>query len=359
MPRALLILSGLLLAAGLAFAAAVLCGSSGCMASPASDSMIWMLRFPRAASAFAVGGLLALAGALMQVLLRNPLADPYVLGIAGGAASGAMAVSLFAPAGLAGLAAVSVSASAPVTSAATAFPAIPVLPDFFLSLFLRYGLQCGALCGALLSIVLLFALARRSLVSGSASSPGAPAGARLILTGVMIASGFGALLTLMLTLAPDARLRGMVFWLMGDLDNSVFYGPAWVTLLLCSAWALFAAPRLNVLAHGDQAAFLLGVRVARLRAATLFVASLATAAAVSVAGTIGFIGLVVPHVLRLLTGNDQRLLLPASVLAGGAALTLADLAARTAAAPLQLPVGVITALVGVPFFLFLLSRARA
>ncbi len=119
------------------------------------------------------------------------------------------------------------------------------------------------------------------------------------------------------------------------------------------------AARLNVLAHGDAAAQLLGVPVVRLRATALLVASLATAAAVAVAGTIGFIGLVVPHALRLLIGNDQRLLLPASVLAGGIALTLADLLARTIVAPVQLPVGVVTALVGVPVFLVLLGRGRA
>jgi iron complex transport system permease protein len=130
-------------------------------------------------------------------------------------------------------------------------------------------------------------------------------------------------------------------------------------LILSFVWTLFNAARLNVLAHGDAAAQLLGVRVVRLRAEALLVASLATAAAVAVAGTIGFIGLVVPHALRLMIGNDQRLLLPASALAGGIALTLADLLARTVAAPVQLPVGVITALVGVPVFLTLLGRGRA
>lgn len=383
MPRALLILVGLALAAGLAFAAAVMCGSSGCMLSPASDSMLWLLRFPRAASAFAVGGLLALAGALMQVLLRNPLADPYVLGISGGAATGAMAASLFVPTGVVGLASASASASSFFSASAPASYLAPGLASaadaamsisavgmnmqsvaaLVASFFSRYAMQSGALCGALLSVALLFGLARRSLLqvsnSSSGSSSGASGGTRLILTGVMIASGSGALLTLMLSLAPDARLRGMVFWLMGDLDNSIFHAPALVTLLLCCAWASAAAPRLNVLAHGDQAAFLLGVRVPRLRAFTLFMASLATAAAVSVAGTIGFIGLVVPHMLRLVSGNDQRLLLPASALAGGTALMLADLAARTVAAPQQLPVGVITALVGVPVFLFLLARTRS
>src|SRR5690606_30973393 len=148
---------------------------------------------------------------------------------------------------------------------------------------------------------------------------------RLILTGVMIASGFGALITLMLSLTPDTQLRGMIFWLLGDLENSVFYLPALVVLALALGWAWSRAGQLNVLAHGDATAQLLGVPVLRLRFIALLIASLATAAAVAVAGTIGFVGLVVPHVLRLLFGNDQRILLPASVVTGGAALMLADL----------------------------------
>jgi iron complex transport system permease protein len=291
------------------------------------DELIWMLRFPRALSAFAVGGLLALAGALMQVLLRNPLADPYVLGVSGGAAAGAMGMMLLAPAGLA-------------------------------AWDVQWSVHVGALIGALASIGLLFGLARRALLRLAPSSSWSPSGIRLILTGVMIASGFGALMMLILSMAPDTKLRGMVFWLMGDLENSLLYGPAWAALCIALVWAIANAARLNVLAHGDTAAQLLGVPVVRVRAMALFVASLATASAVAVAGTIGFVGLVVPHALRLLIGNDQRILLPASVLAGGSALTLADLAARTVAAPMQLPVGVITALVGVPVFLALLTRSR-
>jgi iron complex transport system permease protein len=175
----------------------------------------------------------------------------------------------------------------------------------------------------------------------------------------MLASGFGAVMTLILSMAPDMQLRGMVFWLMGDLDNSQFYLPAWIALGIALAWAFTYASQLNVLAHGDTAAQLLGVPVVRLRTAALLVASLATACAVATAGTIGFVGLVVPHAMRLLIGNDQRILLPASALAGGAALTLADLFSRTIVAPVQLPVGVITALVGVPVFLVLLSRSRS
>ncbi len=308
----------LALAACLAFALSTFCGSTGC--GGGDSDIVWQLRAPRTAAAFAVGGLLSLAGALMQVLLRNPLADPYVLGVSGGSAAGAMLGLVFFPA-------------------------------------LAWSLQAGALSGALLSMLLLMALAQKSLFTPLPASS-APAGVRLILTGVMIASAFGALLSLMLALAPDNTLRGMFFWLLGDLEGSRFYPLAWGVLILAVGWALLAAPQLNVLVHGDATAFLLGIRVGRLRLTTLLVASMATAAAVSVAGTIGFIGLVVPHAARLLLGNDQRLLLPACVLAGGIALVLADLLARTMAAPVQLPVGVITVLVGVPVFLFLLARSR-
>lgn len=322
--RALTIAGWLALLAVAALTAAVACGSSGCRFFSFTDEVIWALRLPRALAAFAVGGLLALAGALMQVLLRNPLADPYVLGLSGGAAAGALGAMLAA--GYFGFA----------RDGAAGF---------------------GAALGAGVALALLFGLLRQSMRQLSVAQ--FAAGHRLILTGVMIAAGFGALITLMLTLAPDAQLRGMVFWLMGDLEDSRFIVPAWIVLALALAWALRHAGPLNLLGRGESFAQLLGVPVVRLRIGTLCVASLATAAAVTVAGTIGFIGLVVPHAIRLALGNDQRILLPASALAGGAVLTLADLAARTVAAPTQLPVGVITALVGVPVFLWLLARSRA
>jgi iron complex transport system permease protein len=324
MRRAITILLGLGLLAAIALVVSALCGSTGCMLPPANPEVVWMLRVPRVLAAFAVGGLLALAGALMQVLLRNPLADPYVLGLSGGAAAGALGAMMTA-------------------------------------LHLGIGQDgmagAGAAVGAGIAVLLLFGLVHQSL----RRLPAAPfaAGHRLILTGVMIASGFGALVTLLLSLAPDAQLRGMIFWLLGDLEGSRLILPAWIVLLVATGWAVLNAKQLNLLARGESFAQLLGVPVVRLRIATVCVASAATAAAVSAAGTIGFIGLVVPHAIRLAFGNDQRILLPASALAGGSVLVLADLAARTAVAPIQLPVGVITALVGVPVFLWLLSRSRA
>ncbi|MBC7413324.1 MAG: iron ABC transporter permease [Herminiimonas sp.] len=336
-PRALRILAALALLAALAVAAAASCGSSGCLRADnlpaATADVIWQLRYPRALSAFAVGALLALAGALMQVLLSNPLADPYVLGVSGGAAAGAMGMLL----------------------------ATPVLIAAGFGWRSEWSVHLGALIGALAAIGLLFLLARRTLFGIGQTSLLAPGsgGVRLILTGVMIASGFGAVITLMLSIAPDNTLRGMIFWLMGDLENTQLFLPALIVLAIALLWSMRNAPRLNVLLHGDAGAQLLGIKVLPLRAGALCIASLATASAVAVAGSIGFVGLVVPHALRLLIGNDQRILLPGSALAGGAALALADLLARTVAAPLQLPVGVITALVGVPVLLSLLARGRA
>ena len=273
------------------------------------------LRLPRALAAFGVGGLLAVAGALMQVLLRNPLADPYVLGVSGGAAVGALLALLGAG-----------------------------------SVLL---VQAGAFGGALVSIVLVFALAQRDLarVDTTARLDSAP---RLLLTGVMLAALWSALITLLLMLAPEARLRGMLFWLAGDLGGSDAAGwpLAVLAALLLASWPL--ARELNVLLRGAATAQALGVSVLRLRRVVYVLASLATAVAVTTGGAIGFVGLVVPHALRLVIGNDQRVLLPACALAGGTLLLLADTLARTLVAPQQLPVGVITALLGVPTFIMLL-----
>ena len=328
MRRALLIWSVLAAAALAAFAFALATGSTRlappellqALLSPGDSlagEIVTRLRLPRALAAFAVGGLLALAGALMQVLLRNPLADPYVLGLSGGAAVGALAAML------AGLGA--------------------------------FGVDLGASAGALAAVMLVFALARRDF--GRQQMLGAlDASPRLLLIGVILAAGWGAVITLMLALAPEARLRGMLFWLMGDLNGAESWAPALLTLALALAVTWPAGRDLNVLLRGEALAHALGVRVAPLRRAVYVVASMATALAVTTAGAIGFVGLVVPHALRLAVGNDQRVLLPASALAGGTLLLLADTAARSLFAPQQLPVGVITALVGVPAFMFLLMR---
>ena len=269
------------------------------------------LRLPRALAAFATGGLLALAGTLMQLLLRNPLADPYVLGISGGAATGALAAML------------------------AGFTAV-VMPAAFV--------------GALLSTLIVFGLARK----GGEHSPWTAM--RLLLTGVVVAAGWGALIALLLTLAPDTQVKGMLFWLIGDLSAASHAWPTLLTLGIALAVALPFARDLNLLARGEDTAAALGVAVPQVTLLLYGLAALATAGAVTTAGSVGFVGLIVPHALRLLLGNDQRLLLPASALAGGALLALADTLARSVVAPIQLPVGVITALIGVPLFLVLLGR---
>lgn len=278
-------------------------------ASGMSASVVRELRLPRAAAVFACGGLLALAGGLMQVLLRNPLADPYILGISGGAAVGALSAMLF------GLSA--------------------------------WWVDGAAFAGALAAMLLVFGLAH---------GEGAWTQTRLLLTGVIVAAGCGAVVTLMLSLAPDGRLQSMLFWLMGDASSARRPGPALVVLVLGLACVLPVARDLNVLARGDGAARALGVDVDRLRQLVYGLASLLTAVSVTLVGSVGFVGLIVPHLVRFVIGNDQRLLLPFSVLVGGTLLTLADTAARTLVAPTQLPVGVLTALIGVPVFLFLLAR---
>ena len=317
--RALLILATLMLLALASLWAALAVGSIPLTTrdilaallgqdSPGAD-IICELRLPRALAGFACGGLLALAGALMQVLLRNPLADPYILGISGGAGVGALFAILVG---------------------------LPLL-----------GVDALAFVGALGAMLLVFGLAH---------GDGSWTQTRLLLTGVIVAAGCGALVALMLAIAPDDRLRGMLFWLMGDLAQAGAAWPPLVALAVALALAMPFARELNLLARGLMQAQSLGVAVDRLRYAIYLLASLATAASVTTAGSIGFIGLVVPHLVRLATGNDQRLLLPASALAGGALLMLADTLARSLIAPQQLPVGVLTALIGVPVFLFLLSR---
>lgn len=278
---------------------------------PVQRAVILELRLPRALAALCTGAMLALAGALMQVLLRNPLADPYVLGVSGGAA---VAVLLGM---LAGLGATLLNAAA-------------------------FG-------GALLSVLVVF---------GIAHGRGGWTPTRLLLTGVVMAAGWGALISLLLALAPSARLPGMLFWLMGDLSQASTPYLAWLALALALAlgWAL--ARPLNLLARGELQASALGVNVGPLRITVYLLASLLTAASVTIAGSVGFVGLVVPHLVRMVVGSDHRRLLPAAALAGAALLLLADTLARTVLAPRQLPVGVLTALLGVALFLFLLHRGR-
>ena len=233
------------------------------------------LRAPRALSAFAVGALLALSGALLQALLRNPLADPYVLGISGGAAFAAL-LALWPP--------------------GWAPPACRLRPSA--ARWRRWRL--------------LFLLARRALYSSETSS-GEQATGAVLLTGVMLASFAAALMSLMLALAPDGRLRSMVFWLLGDLAGATDLGAALIALLLAAVLLAVAssdARALNLMLRGDLQAYSQGVRVSATRRRLVLVAALATAGAVTLAGAVGFVGFVAPHLTRLLAGNDQRVTVP-------------------------------------------------
>ncbi|NND59452.1 MAG: iron ABC transporter permease [Gammaproteobacteria bacterium] len=278
-------------------------------ADPTLRTLVIDLRLPRALSAFATGGLLAMAGVLMQVLLRNPLADPYILGVSGGAATAA-------------LASIMVGISGPL-------------------------LGFNAFAGALIVTWLVFALSRGS---GGWDSH------RLLLTGVVIAAGCGAIISVLLAIGTDTSLRTMVFWLLGDFSFADRPLLPWLVLAFALVAALVLAPALNILAHGHARAATLGIAVPRLRLAIYLLSSLVTAIAVTTAGTIGFVGLIVPHAIRLVTGSDHRIVLPASVLLGGSLLVVADTLARTVVAPRQLPVGALTALIGVPIFIYLMRR---
>ena len=215
---------------------------------------------------------------------------------------------------------------------------------------LRLPRALSAFAGALVSTVIVF---------GTAHGTGSWTPTRLLLTGVVVAAGWGALISFLLAVSPARELPGMLFWLMGDMTNA---GSPWAPLAMLAVAAAAALPfgrHLNLLARGPQQAAALGLPVRRMEWGVYLAAALITAVAVTVAGSVGFVGLIIPHMLRLLIGFDQRIILPASALAGGTLLVLADTLARTIIAPEQLPVGVITAMLGVPIFLWLLHRSAS
>jgi iron complex transport system permease protein len=268
-------------------------------------SVLIQVRLPRVLAAFGVGGLLALAGVLLQALFRNPLADPFVLGVSGGAAVGALCAML------AGLAALAV--------------------------------QSCAVAGALSSVGLVYLLAR-----GGGT-------ARLLLTGVVVASACGALVSVLLAVATTVQVRGMVFWLAGDLSWALSPGASLGAAILAAVLAVLVARPLNVLAAGELRARAVGLELETWRPLLFIACAVLTAIAVVSAGTVGFVGLITPHAVRLaFKTSDHRLVAPTAALAGGTMLAAADLIARTIVAPRQLPVGAIMALVGAPIFLALL-----
>ncbi|AZQ34329.1 iron ABC transporter permease [Streptomyces cyaneochromogenes] len=281
-----------------------------------AESVLWNVRFPRIALALLIGASLGCAGALMQGVFGNPLAEPGVIGVSSGAAVGAVA-------------AISLG----------------------LTFLGNWTLPAMAFVAGLGTVLLVYVMSR---------SGGRTEVVTLILMGIAVNAFAGALIGLFLFLADTAAINQITFWQLGSLAQSTW--PKVTAVLPCAVLGLAVAPlyarRLDLLALGDRPARHLGVDVERMRVALILVVALLTAAAVSVSGVIGFIGLVVPHLLRMAAGPRHRFLIPGSALGGAVVLLAADLAARTIAAPAELPLGVLTALLGSPFFFWLLRRTR-
>ncbi|HXD04466.1 MAG TPA: iron ABC transporter permease [Burkholderiaceae bacterium] len=304
----------------LSVAAGLAAGSAG-FGFPSAD-IVWQVRLPRVLCGLGAGAAFALAGALMQLLTRNPLADPSVLGLSGGASVGALAALAFGSASLA-------------------------------------SVTLGAALGAGVAAAVLFMLSWRLLERDTALHGVSDSPNSLLLVGVMLGTACAAMVSALLALAPDAPFRGMVFWLLGDLNGASSWLSACAGAFAALAIVWPRARELDLIARGEAWAESLGVPVRRRRRQAVLAASLAVGCAVATAGGVGFVGLVVPQALRLAGVRDARLLLPASALLGGGFIVLADTLARTVAAPVQLPVGVVSASVGVPAFLWLLLKGRA
>lgn len=287
-----------------------------------AEMILGQIRLPRTLLGLAVGAVLALSGVAMQGLFRNPLADPGLVGVAAGAAVGA-AVAIVGGAWLGGM------------------------PDAFAP----YLLSFCAFVGGLGVTALVYRLGRRDGQTNVAT---------MLLAGVAMTALGGAAVGLFSYLADDATLRTLTFWNLGSL-NGASYERLWPLLLVATGvavWLPRRAKALNALLLGESEARHLGVDVERLKRELVFCTALGVGAAVAAAGLIGFIGLVVPHLVRLLAGPDHRVVLPASLLAGGVLMLFADLAARLLLASAELPIGIVTAVIGAPFFLFLLMRGR-
>ena len=309
----LVLLTALLIAV---LAAVVLGPAHVPLAELLRSPIVWDLRLPRALLAILVGGSLGVAGASLQSLVRNPLADPFLLGLSGGAGLGAVL-------------AIALHLGGP------------------------WALPLAAFAGALVALGLVF---RLGLVGGAELDPRI-----LLLGGVAVGAFTGAITTAIVSLAEASELRNAYLWLWGGLSNA-----SWATVRLIALYVpiplfllLSAARPLDLLVLGDESARYLGVEVAGTKRRIYLAASLLTAAAVSVSGVIGFVGLIVPHIGRGVLGSRHRALLPASFVIGGALLVVADTLARVAVAPRELPVGIVTALLGVPLFVLLLRRWTA
>ncbi|WP_121439888.1 FecCD family ABC transporter permease [Salisediminibacterium halotolerans] len=291
----------------------------GLTASESEGRIIWDIRLPRVMLAMCVGASLALAGAAFQGLLRNPLADPYTIGVSSGASLGAVIV-IFFQLSLAGLGAFTLPLAA--------------IASGFATLLIVFG---------------LVQLTSRSLAIET-----------VILAGIIISSFIGAIISLIISLGDQDAMTQIIYWLYGSVGMRGWgYVQLLAPFMVVGAVILFVHYReLNAMALGEEAAEHIGVNVKRGKVFILIGASLLTGAAVAVSGTIGFVGLVIPHLVRILTGPNHRHVLPLSFIVGGGFLVLADLAARTIIAPEELPIGVLTALIGAPVFALLLIRKR-
>ena len=288
-----------------------------------AELILGQIRLPRSLLGLCVGIVLTLSGVAMQGLFRNPLADPGLVGVAGGAALGA-AIAIVGGSMLGGLP----QALAP------------------------YLLSICAFSGGLIVTAVVYRFGRRDGQTNVAT---------MLLAGVAMTAMSGAGVGLFTYLADDATLRSLTFWNLGSL-NGASYPRLWPLLLVTvgvAVWLPRRASALNALLLGESEARHLGFNVERIKLELVLCTALGVGAAVAAAGLIGFIGLVVPHLMRLLVGPDHRVLLPASLLAGATLLLLADLVARLVLAPAELPIGIVTALIGAPFFLYLLVRGRA
>ncbi len=281
--------------------------------SESEKAILFSIRLPRIIFSALVGASLSVAGVVFQAILRNPLADPYILGVSGGSALGAI-IGIIVGAGF----------------------------TVWLSPVLAFA-------GAVFTIFLVFGIAGSNKETGSNT---------LLLAGVIVNAFFSALIMFLISTGGMANLPSIIFWLMGDLSMPEGIQIKVAGLILVAGFSIIYSysRQLNLIVTGDETALQLGVPVERAKKILLVAASVITAAAVSVSGIIGFVGLIIPHMMRMIFGSDHRLLLPASLMLGASFLLLADTIARTAFAPAELPVGVITALCGAPYFIYLLRR---
>jgi iron complex transport system permease protein len=284
-----------------------------------TETIIWNIRVPRIFTAFIVGAGLTLCGILMQALTKNPLADPYVLGISHGASAGAVSVIMYG----------------------------------YLSFLGGYGTMVGAFVGAVISIMLALRIATiRNKVTAT----------QLVLAGIAVSALFGAITNFMIyyTKTGSDKVKTATYWLMGSLNGAswekLFY--ATVAFTVCLAFIFFLSKGLDVLLLGDDVAVTVGVDTDKLKLVIIIVATLLTGIIVSISGTIGFVGLTIPHITRSIVGTKHKRLIPASVLVGGTFLVVADIISRVIVAPEELPIGVVSAFFGAPFFLYLIRKSH-